>query len=117
MEESSEGFKWPKEAHGLESRQSCTLLHPSFNEETYVRRRCSDNGKWLPLDVTQCAFKEPTGFAVVIVVATVAASEEEIKQQEGTLKNQVGLEQEPHTNLILGRKRAVFTCGYNLGNQ
>ena len=100
MGESSEGFIWPTEAHGLEGIQSCALLYPRFSEETYVRRRCSNMGKWLPIDVTQCAFKEPTRFAVVIVVATVAASEEEIKQQARDLKNQVSLELDPQTILV-----------------
>ena len=92
IEESSEGFSWPRLAHELESRRSCALLHPMFNEESYVRRRCSDKGKWMPVDVTQCVFKEAARFAVVIVVATVGATKEEIKQQAGNLTNQVGLE-------------------------
>lgn len=88
--ESSEGFVWPTLAHELESRQSCALLHPTFNEMSYVRRRCSDKGKWMPIDVTQCVFKEATRFAVVIVVATVGATKTVIKQQAEDLESQVG---------------------------
>ena len=88
--ESSVGFVWPTVAHGLESRQSCALLHSSFNKDTFVRRRCSDKGEWLPLDVTQCVFKEHIRFAVVIVVATVTAAEEDINQQARDLQSQVG---------------------------
>ena len=90
MGESRYGFDWPKVAHRLESRQSCAVLHSSFNKDTFVRRRCGDKGDWLPLDVTQCVFKEPTRFAVVIVVATVTAAEEEINQQARDLQSQVG---------------------------
>ena len=112
--ESREGFIWPTLAHELESRQSCALLHPLFNEMSYVRRRCSDKGKWMPIDVTQCVFKEVTRFAVVIVVATVGATKTVIEQQAGDLKNQVGLELEvqytprkkmcklSHTQMYLG---------------
>ena len=96
LEESSEGFIWPTVAHGLESRESCALLHPMFNEKSYVRRRCSDKGKWMPMDVTQCVFKEAATFAVVIVVATVGATKEDIQMQAGDLTSQVGLELEEY---------------------
>ena len=57
-------------------------------------------GKWMPIDVTQCVFKEVTTFAVVIVVATVGATETVIRQQEGDLTSQVGVEQEvQHTTI------------------
>lgn len=50
----------------------------------------------MPIDVTQCVFKEAATFAVVIVVATVGATKEDIQMQAGNLTSQVGLELEAY---------------------
>ena len=50
----------------------------------------------MPMDVTQCVFKEAATFAVVIVVATVGATKEDIQMQAGNLTSQVGLELEEY---------------------
>ena len=44
----------------------------------------------MPIDITQCVFNEATRFAVVIVVATVGATETVITQQAEDLESQVG---------------------------
>ena len=48
----------------------------------------------MSIDVTQCVFKEAATFAVVIVVATVGATKEDIQMQAGDLTRQVGVELE-----------------------
>ena len=88
-EELSEGILWSNTLQGNSDRRSCTFLHSSFNENTFVTRKCSNKGRWQPVDVSGCTFKESAELSVVVVVLSVRAEKNEIQANETAFKNQV----------------------------
>jgi hypothetical protein len=88
-EDVSEGILWSQTLQGLSHRRSCSLFHSSFNEDTFVSRKCSSRGQWLPVDVSGCTFKQSTQLSVVVMVVPVHASRSEIQSNETAFKNQL----------------------------
>ena len=63
----------PKTPASTQARMSCSELDDSFLPDGSITASCSNDGKWGPLDMSQCTFRKDAPVVAVAVVETPLA--------------------------------------------
>ena len=74
----SGGLLWRTSRRNRVVTQSCSILYPSFRSRVVVSRKCNDDGKWGPVDYSNCTALNDA-ISTLIVSFEVNVSHTEVK--------------------------------------
>ena len=77
---------WINSRTNLLVTQPCSELHPNFRSGVQIGRQCNNDGKWLPVDMTNCTMFLNSN-PVIIVHFTMIVTDSNMNDSANIINN------------------------------